>query len=480
MHFFSVTFVIFLMAVFLVYWMLPFQYRTVALLIANVIFCGYFDARYLLFLFLAMVISYSSAIMIEKTPEKSGKKAILIAGLVLTLSFLAVCKYANFSLYTLRKVLNAVSIPFEEHTLQLIMPLGISFYTFEMVGYLADVYRGNCKAEKSILKYAVFSSFFANVSSGPIERAGHFLPQLEENKRFSYEQAVMGLRLVLFGALKKFVFADSLARYVNLVFDDVGNKTGLCAVLATVMFTFQIYCDFSGYSDMAVGFAKLFGFELVSNFKSPYFADGVKDFWRRWHISLSTWLRDYVYIPLGGSRVSTLRKYRNLLVTFLVSGLWHGANFTFILWGGIHGVCQIIEDLWRGRQQKREKQVTHPVIRRKMRVFVTFCIVSFAWLFFRANYISEALFMIRHTFPLGTLQNAMGLMGMTPFALIKICAAIIFVMCFDYFNEKEDLFLKMNHLPFFLRWTGYIAVTALILVLRLHSSGAQEFIYFKF
>lgn len=492
MLFSSISFIFFMTAVFLLYWVLPHKYRWAALLAANVFFYASWDVRYLAVILFTMLVSYFSALFMEKADGAQKKRLLFAAGTVVTLFLLLLFKYANFALYSVEKVLRLFAVPVQETTLRLLMPVGISFYTFQMVGYLADVYKGKIPAERHFGKYALFVSFFPNISSGPIERAGNILPQIEKEKKFDYHTAVYGARLILLGLLKKLVFADSMSKYVDVVFDNVGEHSGLSLVLATLLFTFQIYCDFSGYSDMAVGVAKLLGFDLMTNFRYPYWSSSVKEFWSRWHISLSTWFRDYVYIPLGGNRVSKTRKNLNLIVTFLASGLWHGASWTFVLWGGIHGVCQVIENTVKEFFNKRkaaasqagraEKQPGRAVLwlRHAGSIALTFCVVSFAWMFFRANSISDAVYILRHIFPGGSFAEAMGQMTMSRLSVAKTGASIVFLMAYDYFSMKRDLLKELDRLKLPLRWALYIGTAVLVIVLKIHNGMTQEFIYFKF
>ncbi|MCR5734403.1 MAG: MBOAT family protein [Lachnospiraceae bacterium] len=499
MIFYSLKFVVFMAAVFLIYWNIPHRYRWALILAANICFYACYDLRYLIVLVLITVISFFTALYLEDKPLSKKRKGLFVMGLLMTLSFLFVFKYLNFTFYGVRKVLSFISIPIQETTLKLIMPAGISFYTFETAGYLIDVYMGKIKAVRHFGKYAVFVSFFPNISSGPIERAGHFIPQLDEEKVFDYGKAVYGSRLLLFGLLKKIIFADMMVKYVDAVFDNVTQMRGICFAWATLLYTFQIYFDFSGYSDMAVGLAKLLGFDLLTNFKSPYMSSSIKEFWGSWHISLSTWFRDYVYIPLGGNRCSKLKRDRNLLLTFLASGLWHGASFTFIFWGGIHGVCQIIENRISeavsalkkdkagatgqkpsGNAVYGEKEGAKAVAVKILQTVLTFLIVSYAWLFFRANSISEALYATKNMFADLSVATAMANMKMSDRSVLKTTLAIVFILVYDFFAKKRDLLKEMDRLKTPLRWVIYVAAGVLVVAFASHSGGAQEFIYFKF
>ena len=390
-------------------------------------------------------------------------------------------KYLNFALYTVAKVLNRLSIPMQETTLRLIMPVGISFYTFMAVGYIIDVYKGKTQAVRHFGKYAIFVSFFFFFSSGPIERAGHFIPQIDKEKTFDYDSVVYGARLLLLGLIKKIVIADMMTKYVDEVFNKVPQHHGICFAWATLLYTFQIYCDFSGYSDMAIGVARMLGFDLLTNFRQPYLSSSIKEFWGRWHISLSTWFRDYVYIPLGGNRCSKTRRDLNLLITFLCSGLWHGASWTFVLWGGIHGICQIIENRIKeatGLTREKEKTLTKPV--KILLTLLTFCIVSYAWMFFRANSISEAFYIVRSMFTDLSISGAMEQMTMSGRSVVKTTLAIILLIIFDLFNERKDMLMQLSRLKAPLKWVIYIVSAIVVIALKVNNQFAQEFIYFKF
>ena len=481
MLFSTAAFAVFMTVTFLAYWLLPHKYRWIFILMANAWFYISYDVRYLAVILVTMLASYICAILIEKQDVIKKKKIIMATGVVVTLSLLLVLKYLNFALYTVAKVLNRLSIPMQETTLRLIMPVGISFYTFMAVGYIVDVYKGKTQAVRHFGKYAIFVSFFPNISSGPIERAEHFIPQIDKEKTFDYDSVVYGARLLLLGLIKKIVIADMMTKYVDEVFNKVPQHQGICFAWATLLYTFQIYCDFSGYSDMAIGVARMLGFDLLTNFRQPYLSSSIKEFWGRWHISLSTWFRDYVYIPLGGNRCSKTRRDLNLLITFLCSGLWHGASRTFVLWGGIHGICQIIENRIKeatGLTREKEKALTRPV--KMLLTLLTFCIVSYAWMFFRANSISEAFYIVRSMFTDLSLSGAMEQMTMSGRSVVKTTLAIILLIIFDLFNERKDMLMQLSRLKAPLRWVIYIVSAIVVIALKVNNQFAQEFIYFKF
>lgn len=334
MLFNSFVYILFLPIVFALYWFLRDQYRWILLLIASYFFYMCSGPQYGLLIFCVTLVSYLSAIVIEKYSDKKKKKVALIGTVIVCMGVLFFFKYFNFFSGTANALMNRMGIKQDPITFNIVLPVGISFYTFQTMSYVIDVYKGTTKAEYHFGKYAAFVSFFPQLVAGPIERSNNLLPQIRQNHIFNHDKAMQGVKLMLWGYYKKLVIADALAEYVKKVFDSPRDFTGFALVIASLFFTIQIYCDFSGYSDIAIGTAKLFGIELMKNFKSPYFSGSVREFWSRWHISLSTWFRDYVYIPLGGNRVGKIRHYINLMITFLVSGLWHGANWTFVAWGG--------------------------------------------------------------------------------------------------------------------------------------------------
>jgi D-alanyl-lipoteichoic acid acyltransferase DltB (MBOAT superfamily) len=343
------------------------------------------------------------------------------------------------------------------------------------LSYIIDIYKGEITAEKHLGKYALFVSFFPQLVAGPIERSKNLLPEIKRSPAFDYNNAVLGVKLIAWGFFKKLVIADNMAAYVDLVYNNVQNYTGFVLVFATVLFAFQIYCDFSGYSDIAIGTAKLFNIKLMTNFKSPYFSASLKEFWSRWHISLSTWFRDYVYIPLGGSRTSAIKKKRNLLLTFLASGLWHGANWTFILWGGLHGTYQELEkDIADVTKQKNGI----PWI---VNVFITFFFICFAWIFFRANTISDAIYIITHLFsgiehPKEYFLTILSIKGKKD--VIKGLGGTVLLLVVDYLSLKMDVWEKIKQLNIVIRYTLYFGIVLVVLLFM--NTGSHEFVYFQF
>ena len=334
MLFNSLEYAVFLPTVFLLYWILPHKYRWIVLLVASYYFYMCWNVEYVFLILFTTVVSYVAAIFMEKANGKKERKTLLLFTAAASLWILFIFKYLNFVLESIRGMSGLLGINVSLWTVQILLPVGISFYTFQTLSYVIDVYRGKIKAERHFGYYASFISFFPQLVAGPIERTENLLPQIKEEHCFDSEKMKYGLKLMAFGFFKKLVIADGVSVYVDRIYNDLGSYQGFSLIAATVFFAIQIYCDFSGYSDIAIGTAELFGIRLMKNFDSPYFSCSIKEFWSRWHISLSSWFRDYVYIPLGGNRCGKLRHSFNLLVTFLVSGLWHGANWTFLAWGG--------------------------------------------------------------------------------------------------------------------------------------------------
>ena len=349
--------------------------------------------------------------------------------------------------------------------------MGISFFTFQAVGYMLDVYHGRIKAEKDFLTYALFISFFPSIVAGPINKASLVIPQLKSMRPyFDYNKVVEGLKMLLWGMFMKVVVADRVALYVDTVLPHYMNYTGLTCFVASILYTIQIYADFAGYSLMAIGVGKTLGFELTENFRRPYFAVSVTDFWRRWHISLSTWLKDYVYIPMGGSRCSKLRNYWNIFVTFLVSGIWHGANWTFIVWGIWHGLFQIIEKAIG--QQKCE----YGAFGKTLKIFITFMLVNFAWIFFRMPTLGDAIGVIQRIFD-GSLPMTVYVHGFTATAFIAFGVLTLFIKdVTDEFFPSHFQFLNSNHIV--VRWISYVALVIIIMLAGVF--GADQFIYANF
>lgn len=480
MLFNSIQFVVFLIIVFAIYWTIPASKRWIILLAASYYFYMSWNVKYVTLILFTTVITYISALIMERQTVERNKKTVLFITCVLCLGVLFVFKYFNFFSETISSFAGLMSIQVHPITLKLILPVGISFYTFQTMSYLIDVYRGEINAEPNLGIYAAFVSFFPQLVAGPIERTGNLLPQIRSNHCFDKEKAIYGSKLMLLGYFKKIVIADNLALYVDSVYADLPEYKGFAMFIATIFFTFQIYCDFSGYSDIARGTAGLLDIDLMKNFKSPYYSLSIKEFWSRWHISLSTWFRDYVYIPLGGNRVSRIKHYMNLLVTFLLSGLWHGASWNFVIWGCMHGLAQIIENACK---------IHLPIerIQRVLRMALTFCFVSFAWIFFRAQTLQDAIYVIRHmcdgiSTPGNYVRHGLELVDISgKHILFCIFAYFVPLSVIDYYGLKNDgdgltVFEGMR-LP--MRWFVYILL-GLAIVFFSQKGVAAEFVYFQF
>lgn len=479
MLFNSLAFAVFLPIVFVLYWLLPHRFRWVLLLSASYYFYMSWNVKYVALILFMTVVSYLAALLIEKQTTRRAKKAVLVTASVLCLGVLFFFKYFNFVSTSLRDLLSLFSVKLNPITLKLLLPVGISFYTFQTLSYVIDVYRGDIKAERHFGYYATFISFFPQLIAGPIERAENLLPQIKAEHRFDYGQAAYGLKLMAWGFFKKLVIADVLSPCVSAVYIAPQGTTGFALVLATFFFTIQIYCDFSGYSDIAIGASKLMGIDLMTNFKSPYFSQSIKEFWSRWHISLSTWFRDYVYIPLGGNRVGKLRHSTNLMATFLISGLWHGASWTFVIWGGIHGFAQVAENALTHQKSKSPTLAGQLV-----KTLVVFVFVVFAWIFFVSNSIDDAAYVIMHMFagitsPISYLHDGFILVGLDKLSFFWIIASLALLTIYDYCSLRYDVIEVISSKKLVIRWAVYI-LFMLYILLNLPVSNATEFIYFQF
>ena len=471
MIFNSFNFIVLFPLIFLLYYAIPQRYgkvRNLYLLAVSYLLYLQWKPVYALILLGVTAVTYYSALAVEKAKRP---KRILTAGVLLTLLPLVFFKYFNFINETVSDALAMVGLNFHLAGLNWAIPIGISFFTFQALSYLWDVYYKREKAERDFLTYALFVSFFPSILSGPINKASLVIPQLKNLRPyFDYAKAVEGLKMLLWGMFMKVVVADSVALYVDTVLPNYANYTGTSCFVASLLYTIQIYADFAGYSLMAIGVGKTLGFELTENFRRPYFAVSVTDFWHRWHISLSTWLKDYVYIPLGGSRCSRLRNYWNIFVTFLVSGIWHGANWTFIVWGCMHGVCQIVEKMLG--QQK----CNYGWVGKTVKIIVTFLIVNFAWIFFRMPTLGDACGVIARIFdpslPVGVYVHGFTATAFIAFGVVVLAWKDIT----DEFLPGRFLLFENQHMV--VRWASYLVTIITILLAGVFS--ADQFIYANF
>ncbi|MDR2926612.1 MAG: MBOAT family protein [Cytophagaceae bacterium] len=448
------------------------------IVVASYLFYGWWNWRFLLLIAFTSFCSWGCGLLMQCVNESKITlprfinvcKLLSISNIVLNLGILGVFKYYNFFVDSFVSAFAAAGIHLQPSTLNIILPVGISFYTFQALSYSIDVYKRKIEPTKDIVAFFAFVSFFPQLVAGPIERAANLLPQFYKKRIFNSENAINGFTLIIYGLFKKIVVADRLAVYVNSVFNNIEGANTLSLTIAAIFFSFQIYCDFSGYSTIARGTAKLFGFELMINFNKPYLATSIPDFWRRWHISLSTWFRDYVYIPLGGNRVTLSRNCFNLMVVFLVSGLWHGANITFIIWGGLHGVFQVISLLFK-RMFRIEN--TNVIFRRFISIAMVFVLVTFSWMFFRAESLNEAQVYFAKMMEMDFTINSTQLSAAKELLNFAASFFVIILIYLSYILPNDMQFKKR------LSYILFNIITILIIIL-LGMDGKSEFIYFQF
>lgn len=482
MLFNSLQFLIFLPIVFILYWFVFKKLRAQNLLVVVVsyIFYGWWDWRFLILIFITTLFSYISGLMINKFREKG--KIICAVNIIINLAILGYYKYFNFFADNLQLLFSQFGYQLDWVTLDIILPVGISFYTFQALSYTIDVYRKDTPATRDFIAFTSFISFFPQLVAGPIERSTNLLPQFLKPRTFNYNNAVIGLRQMLWGFFKKIIIADNCAFLANEIFDNYQDCNGSLLLLGALFFTFQIYGDFSGYSDIAIGTARLFGINLMKNFNLPYFSRDISEFWRRWHISLNKWFIDYVYIPLGGSRVSKLISIRNILIVFLLSGLWHGANWTFVAWGAYNGILIALLILL-GKNKKRENIISPnkfiPSLKEIGEITLTFILVVFGWILFRAESISMAYDYVVNMF--NSSIFAIPNFRDTEIGLIKLTYTIGFIIILqiiDWIQRKQDFGLEISNIKYRpIRWSIYLFI---ILIFTIFAGGQETFIYFQF
>jgi len=477
MGFNSFQFLIFLPAVLILYFSIPFRFRWMFLLASSYYFYMCWKPEYVILIIISTLIDYYAGLQMGKTNQKAKRKKFLILSLCSNLGILFGFKYFNFFSSELHNALNHLNIFYDEPVFNILLPVGISFYTFQTLSYTIDVYRGNKTPEKHLGIFALYVAFFPQLVAGPIERSTSLLPQFRQRHSFDYERTCSGLKLILWGYFKKVVVADRLGATVNMVYGNPSGFHGPVLLIATYFFAFQIYCDFSGYSDIAIGVSRIMGYRLMENFKRPYFAQSLTDFWKRWHISLTTWFKDYLYIPLGGNRVNTLLWCSNIFIVFLLSGLWHGAKWTFLVWGGIHGVALLISRFVKKPLAALYKlPFLHAIpifVRKAIHIVVTFHIIIFAWIFFRANSLSDAFIIIRNMFHKSSHVFALD----HPDMIFKL-SVITFLLLSECAQSKIDLGKMFKTFPIYIRWNLYYVF--MIFIVLFGEFNSLQFIYFQF
>jgi alginate O-acetyltransferase complex protein AlgI len=479
----SIAFLLFFAAIVALYYAAPHRFRWVLLLIASFYFYSTFNPQYLLLLIYSILVAYGTGLALDARRGKAGDKVLLAIGVLAQLSVLIFYKYFNFFVGSIEAIYQRLGF-FNEilalPRLEFLLPVGLSFFTFSCISYLVDVYRGTIMPERHLGNLAVYVSFFPKLLAGPIERASPFLEELKQAKRFDITLATAGLQLMLLGLFKKVVIADRLAEFVDASFQTPAFQSPVALLVAIYFYAFQIYCDFSGYSDIAIGASLVMGIRLMENFRRPYFAKSVPEFWsKRWHISLARWFKDYVYIPLGGNRVSRPRLYFNLMTVFLLSGLWHGANWTFIIWGGLNGLYQL---LYLGSAKFRvwwANVVRLPSwLADALNILITFHLVTIAWVFFRASSVTEAFAVFNRIYS-ALPQLPTLLRNYTWSNEILLAVALIAVLIIiEALDEVRSLWARLAKQPTVIRWAFYHCLIFTLVILG--KWGVEEFIYMQF
>ncbi len=489
MLFNSLPFFVFLPIVALLYFIIPLKLKTYWLLAASYFFYMCWSPEYALLLFTSTLITYIAGLCIEKFSKPQHKNWVIAISCILNLSILGFFKYFDFALKNINIALGALNLSALAPTFQIILPVGISFYMFQAIGYTIDVYRGTVCAERNFARYALFVSFFPLLLSGPIERSGNMLPQFKKHNKFDYDTTKKGLLTMLWGFFVKLVIADRAAVLVNTVYSQYQDRSGSALFVATLLFAVQIYCDFYSYSEIARGTAMVMGFKVLRNFNAPYATKSIAEFWRRWHIALSSWFKDYLYIPLGGNRVSKWKRYRNIMIVFIVSGLWHGAQWSYVMWGFLHGAYQVIGHLTKsGRDWLKQRLClkTDTFSYKLWQTLCTFLLVDFAWIFFRAPSFTAALeitgkiftdfdfglFVQENIYKLGLSQPDM--------TILFLGIAVFFII--DHLRSRICISQFLAQQGMLFRWLVYFAMLFVTLIYGCYGSGydASQFIYFQF
>jgi alginate O-acetyltransferase complex protein AlgI len=490
MLFNSLEYLVFFPVVVALHFVLPHRYRHFLLLAASYLFYMSWNPAYAILMVISTFVDYFVAMGMEGTRSQRRRSLLLSVSLAANFGLLFTFKYYNFFRDTVMAIAAGLGTHADLAVSSLLLPVGISFYTFQTVSYTVDVYRGTVRAERDPVFFALYVSYFPQLVAGPIERPENLLPQIRAEKNLDLGRVAAGLKIMLWGYFKKVVVADRAAAVVNAVYAEPASFGDVTLVVATFLFGVQIYCDFSGYSDIAIGSARAMGVRLMRNFDRPYWSPSIAEFWRRWHISLSTWFRDYVYIPLGGNRVPLLRRYFNLFMTFLLSGLWHGANWTFVVWGALHGAAMVASDA-TARARDRVASLVGlsrlPALHRAVRIAVTYVFVSLTWIFFRARSMADAFVVLRGCLggfaglldPAAAVASLKGV-GMLRDELVLLAASIAFVAVVELVQFRvRGLTRVVSRLPALPRWALYGTAVSIVLFLG-YAAVAPEFIYFQF
>lgn len=477
MLFNSLEFLIFFPLVYILYWFFfnkSLKYQNIVILISSYVFYGWWDYRFLGLILLSTLVDYFIGKLIPAQKDNFKKKILLYLSVGFNLGILGFFKYYNFFIESLNGLFTNFNFS-EAHlwTLNIILPVGISFYTFQTMSYTLDIYRGNLKPTDNFISFASFVAFFPQLVAGPIERATKLLPQISQKRKFSHQQSLAGIKLMIWGFFKKVVIADSLAPTVDIIFSEYSIYDTRTLIIGAIFFAFQIYCDFSGYSDIAIGLSKLFGFELMSNFKYPYFSRNIGEFWRRWHISLSTWFRDYIYIPLGGSRNGKKIAVRNIFIIFLVSGIWHGANWTFLFWGFFHALLFLPSFLFNTNRTFNNNIIAEnslfPSFKETLYVITNFCLVTIGWIFFRSDSITSAF---------GYLSHILSNNGYTLAIEFNLFIYLTILLILEYVIRRNERCIKFSNIPQINKFI--FIVISVITILLFFKEDPSNFIYFQF
>lgn len=488
MLFNSFGFLLFLPIVFLLYWFVfrSLRWQNLLVVVASYVFYGWWDWRFLFLIAFTSLCSYGSGLLTEHYDgRRRWQQVISGLNIALNLGILGVFKYYNFFVESLDVLLSAIGWKLDWVTMQIILPVGISFYTFQALSYTIDVYQKKLPATHDIIEFFAYISFFPQLVAGPIERATNLLPQFQRNRQFDYGKAVDGCRQMLWGFFKKVVVADNCAIAVNHIWATYTNESGLTLLVGAVLFTIQIYCDFSGYSDIAIGCARLFGFNLMRNFDNPYFSRSIPEFWRRWHMSLTTWFRDYIYIPLGGNRCSKLTLIRNIYIVWIISGLWHGANWTFVCWGLYHGTLLVVYN-FLGINSKYNNVVAYgrilPNFREFSQMLLTFSLVVVGWIIFRSQSMTEALSFLSSIFSASLFDVSGCIISLKGLNFTRIIPSIVIMIIVEWVKRGKQHAFQFSGKTIVTRYIvfRYILYIVLMILIIISSDSQSEFIYFQF